>query len=82
MDSRERKGAVFDRRISFQHYTKNQEKPPEEFVKRLSSVKLEELEKEKMEIIEKKSDLPQPPKFSGDTKNYKNKSDKTVINKC
>jgi hypothetical protein len=36
-NARERKGAVFDKRKSFQNYKKNDEKFPDGFLKRLSS---------------------------------------------
>ena len=77
---RERSRAVFDKRKSFQNYKKIDEKIPEGFLKRLSSTRIEELEKEKIieENPSKTYNLPNPPKFSGELKHYKSKSNKPV----
>lgn len=78
-NSRDRKGALFDKKKSFQNYKKNDEIIPDNFKKRLTSSKIEELELEKIEEISKhKSDLPLPPKFSGDVKLYKTKLERPV----
>jgi|LauGreDrversion4_2_1035121.scaffolds.fasta_scaffold1510625_1 hypothetical protein len=79
--SRDRKGAVFDKRKSYMNYKKNDYNIPEDFKKRISSTRIEELEKENVDegSSNKSNDIPRPPKFSGDVKSYKTKSSAPVI---
>lgn len=78
---RDRKGAVFDKRKSYMNYKKNEDKIPEDFKKRISSTRIEELEKDRIaeESPYKTYDIPKPPRFSGDVKSYKTKSSIPVL---
>ena len=73
---RERKGAFFDKRTSKKNYV-SQGKIPDEFKKRITSEKVDDIETEV--IIHKKNELVPPPKFSGDQKKFKSSVNSHVI---